>query len=46
MVGGAASVFKDGALVDAPTRQFVADLLSALAAAVERQRLVAKHTSK
>jgi chromate reductase len=46
MVGGAASVFKDGALVDAPTRQIVADLLSALAAAVERQRLVAKHTSK
>jgi chromate reductase len=41
MVGGAASVFKDGALADAPTRQFVADLLKSLAGAVDRQRALA-----
>ena len=46
MVGGAAAAFKDGTLVDAPTRQFVFGLLAALAEAVGRQRLLAKHTSK
>ena len=46
MVGGAAQVFKDGKLVDAPTRQFVADLLAALAVAVGRQRLLAQHGSR
>ena len=38
MVGGAAQVIKDGTLIDEPTRQFVSDMLKALAQAVERQR--------
>ena len=41
MVGGAGQAFKDGKLVDEPTRQFVSDLLKALAEAVERQRSTA-----
>jgi chromate reductase len=41
MVGGAGQVFKDGKLIDAPTRGFVADLLKALAEAVGRQRRLA-----
>ena len=42
MVGGAAQVFKDGKLTDAPTRQFVSDLLTALSQAVARQRVLAR----
>jgi len=45
MVGGAAQVFKDGKLIDEPTRQFVADLLKALSLAVERQRRLAGSTA-
>ena len=43
MVAGAADAFKYGVLVDAPTRQFVSDLLGALATAVWRQRILAQH---
>jgi chromate reductase len=45
MVGGAAQVFKDGKLIDEPTRQFVSDLVKALSLAVERQRRLAGSTA-
>jgi len=42
MVGGAASVIKDGKLTDDPTREFVGNLLTALADAVAKQRTLAR----
>jgi chromate reductase, NAD(P)H dehydrogenase (quinone) len=41
MVAGAATIFKEGRLADDATRGFVADLLKALAVAVEKQRKLA-----